>query len=91
MECQGYSLSFHIGNGEFSDTFYVNKDMDFGQIFIIPNRGREYSISQSQQGKERSVIRAWSEIPRLLLLCDERQMPTHGAFKVTSVWHLTEI
>lgn len=36
VECQGYSLSFHIGNGVFSDTFYVNKDMDFGQIFVGP-------------------------------------------------------
>ena len=29
VECQGCSLSFRIGNGVFSDTFYVNKDMDF--------------------------------------------------------------
>ena len=26
----------------------------------------------------------WSEIPRLLLLCDERQMPTHGTPKIQS-------
>ena len=32
----------------------------------------ENSISQSQQGKDRSVVCAWSEIPRLLLLYDER-------------------
>ena len=44
----------------------------------------EYSISQSQQGKDRSVICARSEISRLLLLCDERQMPTHGTSKVQS-------
>ena len=42
---------------------------------------RECSISQSQQGKDCSVVCARSEIPRLLLLCDERQMPTHGASK----------
>lgn len=36
MECQGYSLSFHIGNGVFSDTFYVNKEMDFSQMFNGP-------------------------------------------------------
>lgn len=36
VECQGYSLSFRIGNGVFSDTFYVNKDMDFGQMFDGP-------------------------------------------------------
>lgn len=34
--CQGYSLSFRIGNGVFSDTFYVNKDMNFDQIFDCP-------------------------------------------------------
>ena len=45
---------------------------------------REYSISQSQQGKDHSDLCARSEIPRLFLLCDERQMPTHGAFKVQS-------
>ena len=45
---------------------------------------RECSISQSQQGKDRSIVCARSEIPRLLLLCDERQMPTHGAFKIQS-------
>lgn len=36
VECQGYSLSFRIGNGVFSDTFYVNKDMDFGLMFDSP-------------------------------------------------------
>lgn len=36
VECKGYSLSFRIGNGVFSDTFYVNKDMDFSQIFDGP-------------------------------------------------------
>ena len=45
---------------------------------------REHYISQSQQGKDRSVVCAWSEISRLLLLCDERQMPTHGTSKVQS-------
>ena len=39
---------------------------------------------KGQQGKDRSVVCAWSEIPRLLLLCYERQMPTHGASKVQS-------
>ena len=34
--------------------------------------------------KDRSVVCARSEIPRLLLLCDERQMPTHGTSKVQS-------
>ena len=43
---------------------------------------RENSISQSQQGKDRSVVCARREISRLLLLCDERQMPTHGASQV---------
>lgn len=33
VECQGYSLSFRIGNEVFSDTFYVNENMDFGQMF----------------------------------------------------------
>lgn len=33
VECQGYWLSFRIGNEVFSDTFYVNENMDFGQIF----------------------------------------------------------
>lgn len=33
VECQGYSLSFRIGNGVFSDTFYVNKEMDFSKMF----------------------------------------------------------
>ena len=45
---------------------------------------RENSISQSQQGKDRSVVCARREISRLLLLCDERQMPTHGASQVQS-------
>ena len=36
MECQGYSLSFRIGNGKFSDTFYVNMDMDFDQMLNCP-------------------------------------------------------
>lgn len=36
VECQGYSLSFRIGNGVFSDTFYVNKDMDFSRMFDGP-------------------------------------------------------
>lgn len=36
VNCQGYSLSFRIGNGVFSDTFYVNKDMDFDQMFDCP-------------------------------------------------------
>lgn len=36
VECQGYSLSFRIGNRVFSDTFYVNKNIDFGQIFNFP-------------------------------------------------------
>ena len=36
VECQGYSLSFRIGNGVFSDTFYVNKEMDFDQMFDGP-------------------------------------------------------
>ncbi|MDO4991333.1 MAG: retropepsin-like aspartic protease [Prevotellaceae bacterium] len=36
VECQGFSLSFRIGNGIFSDTFYVNKDMDFSQMFDGP-------------------------------------------------------
>lgn len=36
VDCQGYSLSFRIGNGVFSDTFYVNKDMDFDQMFDCP-------------------------------------------------------
>ena len=36
VECQGYKLSFHIGNGVFNDTFYVNEDMDFGQMFEGP-------------------------------------------------------
>lgn len=36
VECQGYSFSFRIGNGVFSDTFYVNKDMDFDQMFNCP-------------------------------------------------------
>lgn len=36
VECQGVSLSFHIGNGTFSDTFYVNKEMDFDQMFNSP-------------------------------------------------------
>lgn len=36
VECQGYSLSFRIGNGVFSDTFYVNENMDFGQMFDGP-------------------------------------------------------
>lgn len=36
VECQGYSLSFRIGNSVCSDTFYVNKDMDFDQIFDFP-------------------------------------------------------
>lgn len=36
VECQGYSLSFRIGNGMFSDTFYVNKDFDFDQMFNCP-------------------------------------------------------
>lgn len=36
VECQGYSLSFRIGNGVFSDTFYVNNDMDFSQMFDGP-------------------------------------------------------
>lgn len=35
-ECQGYLLSFRIGNRLFSETFYVNEDMDFGQIFNGP-------------------------------------------------------
>ncbi len=34
--------------------------------------------------KDRSVVCARSEISRLLLLCDERQMPTHGASKIQS-------
>ena len=52
----------------------------------VPNNPiyRGNSISQSQQGKDRSVVCARSEIPRLLLLCDKRQMPTHGAPKVQS-------
>ena len=52
----------------------------------VPNNPiyRGNSISQSQQGKDRSVVCARSEISRLLLLCDERQMPTHGASKVQS-------
>lgn len=33
VECQGYSLSFRIGNEVFSDIFYVNENMDFGQMF----------------------------------------------------------
>lgn len=33
VECQGYSLSFGIGNEVFSDTFYVNENMDFDQMF----------------------------------------------------------
>ena len=45
---------------------------------------RKCSIPQSQQGKDRSVVCARSEISRLLLLCDERQMPTHGASQVQS-------
>ena len=49
----------------------------------------ECSISQSQQGEDRSVLCARSEIPRLLLLCDERQMPTHGASKVQSQDEIT--
>ena len=36
VECQGCSLSFRIGNGVFSDTLYVNKDMDFSQMFNGP-------------------------------------------------------
>ena len=36
VECQGYSLFFRIGNGVFSDTFYVNKDMNFDQMFDYP-------------------------------------------------------
>lgn len=36
VECQGYSLSFCIGNEVFSDTFYVNNDMDFSQMFDAP-------------------------------------------------------
>ena len=39
---------------------------------------RENSISQSQQGKDRSVVCARREISRLLLLCDERQMPAEN-------------
>lgn len=35
-ECQGYKLSFRIGNGVFSDTFYVNEYMDFDQMFNGP-------------------------------------------------------
>ena len=45
---------------------------------------RGNSISKSQQGKNRSVVCARSEISRLLLLCDERQMPARGASQVQS-------
>ena len=44
---------------------------------VLPDSNN--SISQSQQVKDRSVVCARNEIPRLLLLCNERQMPTHGA------------
>lgn len=52
----------------------------------VPNNPiyRGNSISQSQQGKDRSVVCAMSEIPRLLLLCAERQRPTRGASQVQS-------
>ena len=52
----------------------------------VPNNPiyRGNSISQSQQGKDRSVVCARSEIPRLLLLCAERQRPTRGASQVQS-------
>lgn len=36
VECQGYSLSFRLGNSVFSDTFYVNKDIDFSRMFDGP-------------------------------------------------------
>ena len=47
---------------------------------VLPDSNN--SISQSQQGKDRSVVCARSEIPRLFLLCNERQMPTYGTPKV---------
>ena len=52
----------------------------------VPNNPsyRGNSISQSQQGKDRSVVCARSETPRLLLLCAERQRPTRGASQVQS-------
>lgn len=36
VECQGVSLEFKIGNGVFSDTFYINPEMDFDQMFDCP-------------------------------------------------------
>lgn len=33
VECQGASLVFRIGNHTFSDTFYINNNMDFERIF----------------------------------------------------------
>ena len=33
VECQAYSFSFRMGNGMFNDTFYVNNEMNFDQLF----------------------------------------------------------
>ena len=65
------------------DILQVQKGCNTGKGECNPIH-RENSISQSQQGKDRCVVCARSEIPRLLLLCDERQMPTYGASKVQS-------
>lgn len=36
VECQAYSFSFRMGNGMFSDTFFVNSEMNFDQMFDFP-------------------------------------------------------
>ena len=80
------SWKYHSARSTFSSKSSVH------QISAVPSKTAERSvlytnissISQSQQGEDRSVVCAWGEIPRLLLLCDERQMPTLGTSKVQS-------
>lgn len=45
---------------------------------------REYSISQSHQEEDCSVVCVGSEISWILLLWDERQMSTRCAYKIQS-------
>ena len=42
------------------------------------------TIPQGEQGKDGRLVCAWCEIPRLLLLCIQRQMPTDGASQIQS-------
>ena len=41
-------------------------------------------MSQGEQGEDGRLVRAWCEIPRLLLLCIQRQMPTDCASQIQS-------